>query len=75
MQKSQALKEIYILVFYVRSDLMREGLEFFVAYAVEGTVTAQVSTILFLKAAGAAYQMLEKRHRQVQFVLERVRVL
>jgi NADPH:quinone reductase len=61
MQKSQTLTGLYVPVFFAQPDLIREGLQFLVDHAAEGTIRAQVATVLPLKEAGAAHQILEER--------------
>jgi NADPH:quinone reductase len=70
MQKSQSLTGIYVPVFFARPNLIREGLQFLVDHAAEGTIRAQISTVLPLKEAGAAHQMLEERRVTGAVVLD-----
>ena len=61
MQKSQSLTGLYVPVFFARPELIHQGLEFLADHATEGTIQAQVATILPLKEASVAHQMLEER--------------
>ena len=70
MQKSQSLTGIYVPVFFAKPNLIREGLQFLVDHAAEGTIRAQISTVLPLKEAGAAHQMLEERRVTGAVVLD-----
>ncbi len=70
MQKSQSLTGIYVPVFFSNPSLIRDGPEFLVDGAAEGTIRAQVSTMLPLKQAGTAHQMLEERRVTGTIVLD-----
>jgi NADPH2:quinone reductase len=61
MTKSQSLTGIYLPVFLVRPDLVREGLKFMVDHVVKGDLHAQVAAELPLQQAGKTQQMLEDR--------------
>jgi NADPH2:quinone reductase len=61
MQKSQSLTGPYVPVFFAQPDLIRAGLQFLVDHVAEGRIRAQVSTVIPLKEAGVAHQMLEER--------------
>lgn len=70
MQKSQSLTGLYVPVFFARPELISQGLQFLVDHAAGGTIQAQVATILPLKDAGVAHQMLEERRAVGTVVLD-----
>jgi NADPH2:quinone reductase len=61
MAKSQSLIGFHLPVFYRRPELVHEALSFLVAHALEGTLHAHASSVLPLRRAAEAHQLLEDR--------------
>jgi NADPH2:quinone reductase len=70
MSKSQTMTGFYLPVFFQRPDLIREALAFLVAHALDGTLRANVATVLPLSQAAEAHRLLEARRAVGVVVLD-----
>jgi NADPH2:quinone reductase len=70
MSKSQTMTGFYLPVFFQRPDLIREALAFLVAHALDGTLRANVATVLPLSQTAEAHRLLEARRAVGVVVLD-----
>jgi NADPH:quinone reductase len=61
MSKSQTMTGFYLPVFFQRPDLIHEALAFLIAHALDGTLRANVATVLPLSQTAEAHRLLEER--------------
>ncbi|MEI9999443.1 MAG: zinc-binding dehydrogenase [Verrucomicrobiota bacterium] len=61
MTKAQTLTGLYLPFFFQKPELVRRGLEFLVAHALDGSLRAQVARVLPLSQTAEAHRLLEDR--------------